>query len=295
MLANHLEHGGGREGGIGDEPQTRDQTLTTLRELRASRADGAADLSPTFAEISASLVTARREAGVLARFPGTVPTDLASAYRIQSHSIAKWPDTVAGWKVGGIPPNWRDTLGVSWLVGPIFHKSVRFDQAGETSIMPVYRDGFAAIEPELIVRLGESREQDRMFIGAEIASSPVSAINDYGPIAVVCDFGNNNGVLVGREIAEWARFDEPITASIWIDGQLIAERVLEDTFANALAARDFCLENVAQRGLELQPGTLISSGAITGIHEAASGARSTVSFGALGQFELELGNAQPLC
>ena len=279
---------------MGDELQRTGQALTRPRELVASHADEAADLSPTFAEISASLLAARRQASALAGFPGAVPPDLASAYRIQSQSIAQWPDTVAGWKVGGIPPIWRDTLGVSWLVGPIFSKSVRFDQAGGTTLMPVYQDGFAAIEPELIVQLGESREQDRMFIGAEIASSPVPAINDYGPIAVVCDFGNNNGVLIGQEIVGWTSFDEPITASIWIDDQLIAETVLEDTFANALAARDFCLENVAQRGFELKPGTLISSGAITGVHEARSGARSTVSFGTLGQFTLELGNAQPL-
>ncbi|TRD12087.1 2-keto-4-pentenoate hydratase [Erythrobacter insulae] len=241
--------------------------------------------------MSAHLLNARREAKALSEFPGTLPADLVSAYEIQSYSIERWPDKVAGWKVGGIPPQWRERLGADWLVGPIFSRSVK---TGESASMPVFENGFAAIEPELIIQLGASRAQDRIFTGAEIASSPVPAINDYGPIAVVCDFGNNNGVLIGQEIVGWSDFDRPLEVSIWIDGALIGRKVLEDVFAAAFTARDFCIENAKQRGIELQPGTLISSGAITGVHEAKVGAHSIISFGPLGKIELDLGCAAPL-
>ena len=39
-----------------------------------------------------------------------------------------------------------------------------------------------------------------MFIGIEIASSPLVNINDYGPAVVASDFGNNAGLLLGAEI-----------------------------------------------------------------------------------------------
>ncbi len=268
--------------------------MSSPREVVAPRIKETAELSSARKDISASLLDARRKAKALPGFPGALPADLSSAYEIQSHSIGQWPDKVAGWKVGGVPPRWREALGAPWLVGPIFSKSVRTDRAGETTTMPVFENGFAAIEPELIIQLGESLEQDRIFIGAEIASSPVPAINDYGPIAVICDFGNNNGVLLGQEITGWADHKEPIGVSIWIDGQIIGEKVLENAFAGALSAREFCLENAKQRGIEMPAGTLISSGAITGVHEAQVGARSVISFGPLGQIELELGVAQPL-
>ncbi len=40
-----------------------------------------------------------------------------------------------------------------------------------------------------------------MFIGIEIASSPLQNINDYGPAVVASDFGNNAGLLLGAEVA----------------------------------------------------------------------------------------------
>lgn len=160
-------------------------------------------------------------------------------------------------------------------------------------MMPVFENGFAAIEPELVFLLADNRSDDRVFIGAEIASSPVPAINDYGPLAVVCDFGNNNGVLLGKELIDWAEYRQPIEVATWIDGELIGTKVLDDPFESALSARDFCLENAKQRGIDLPAGTLISSGAITGVHEAEVGARSEITFGALGKIQLELVPAGP--
>jgi len=82
-------------------------------------------------------------------------------------------------------------LGADWLVGPIFGRSVKRADGDASVAMPIYEGGFAAIEPELVVELGNTRDEDRIFIGAEIASSPVPDINGYGPTAVVSDFGRS--------------------------------------------------------------------------------------------------------
>ncbi len=83
--------------------------------------------------------------------------------------------------------------------------------------MPVFAEGFAAGEAEFLLRIGapppagktsftleETADLiDAVHVGIEIASSPLGAINEIGPIAVVSDFGNNNGLVVGPEIADW--------------------------------------------------------------------------------------------
>lgn len=268
--------------------------MKVFEDLELSGATGAAALSEEGKRLSHKLVTARRACSALPDFPGELPGDLATAYAVQAHSIVHWDDDIAGWKVGGIPPAWRERLGADWLIGPIYARSVRTVQSGMPTAMPVFAGGFAAIEPEFIVQLGNSRVEDRMFIGAEIASSPVPAINDHGPTAVVCDFGNNNGLLIGEEIQDWQGLSGPIEVKTWIDGELIGTRTLHDVFESALDARDFCLFLSQSLGRDLQPGTFISSGAITGVHEAPLGARSEIDFGPLGSFELELVRAVPL-
>ncbi|QUL38154.1 2-keto-4-pentenoate hydratase [Erythrobacter sp. JK5] len=251
--------------------------------------DTAAVQNDRLRELSRTLVEARRCAGSLPEFPGPLPRDLEEAYKVQALSRAAWPDDVIGWKVGGIPPKHRVALGEQYLAGPIFAKRLVRAQPGVTNEMPVFAGGFAAIEPEFVLELGENRDADRLFIGAEIASSPLVAINDIGPLAVVCDFGNNNGVLVGPEIPDWQTAGErDLPVATVIDGQMIATRVVADLASDVIAVRDFLFAHAERQDIALAPGTLISTGAITGVHEAHAGARSILDFGRFGALELVL-------
>ena len=83
--------------------------------------------------------------------------------------------------------------------------------------MPVFAEGFAAGEAEFLLRIGAAPPAGKtgftldeaadligaVHVGIEIASSPLGAINELGPIAVISDFGNNNGLVVGPEIPDW--------------------------------------------------------------------------------------------
>lgn len=242
--------------------------------------------------ISDQLLTARKNAAALSEFPGNPPATLEDAYQIQHASLSQWPDVVAGWKVGGIPEDLRAKLGADWLVGPIFERSVKRTEGDASVAMPIYAGGFAAIEPELVVQLGNTRDEDRIFIGAEIASSPVPDINGYGPTAVVSDFGNNNGLLIGPEIADWRNFQEPLEVSIWIDGEAIGSKTLQPLTVTAAKALQFCIDIAAEQNRELPAGTFVSTGAITGIHEAAVGAKAKIAFGNLGALHLHLTQAE---
>lgn len=246
-------------------------------------------------EISRILVSERRKAGSLREFPGDLPTSLGEAYRVQAHSRDSWPDRVIGWKVGGIPDKHREALGADYLSGPIFARRFFRAKSGVVNPMPVFADGFAAIEPEFVLQIGETADQDRVFVGAEIASSPIVAINDIGPLAVVCDFGNNNGLLLGNEIANWRDLGgECVPVRTEIEGELMGEKDVLDLPDAVNRSRAFLVELAKREGIELDAGTYISTGAITGVHDAVCGNRSILHFGEWGTLEIELVAEQPL-
>jgi 2-keto-4-pentenoate hydratase len=253
-------------------------------------------LSPTarHQEISRAIVRERLRAGSLPDFPGKLPASLDDAYAVQALSRKEWPDRVIGWKVGGIPPAHREALGADYLSGPIYARRFFQAVAGEPTRMPVFKDGFAAIEPEFVLMMGETPSEDRVFIGVEIASSPIVDINGVGPLAVVCDFGNNNGVLLGPEIAGWREMEGVcVPVATQIDGELFAEKEVFDLPAAVLRAREFLVDLARREEFDLPAGTLISTGAITGVHDADCGARSTLRFGDWGTLDIELVPEQP--
>ena len=148
--------------------------------------------------VATELVKARRAAGWFEEYPGTPPVDLEEAYRCQDDAISLWNDRVAGWKVGWIPEPLSEKFGAQRLVGPIFMRGLQHANGAATIEVPVFARGFAAIEAEFVFQLAKdapanvsdwTAESARrlvkgMFVGIEIASSPLQNINDLGPAVV---------------------------------------------------------------------------------------------------------------
>lgn len=239
-------------------------------------------------EISSGLVRARATGRALPGPPAGLPETLEAAYRLQEHSAAAWRDEIVGWKVGGVPAAYVARFDERFLAGPIFAGLVKHAEPGFEVEMPVFEGGFAAIEPEFIIQLGSADAEDRMFIGAEIASSPIPAINDHGPTAVISDFGNNNGLLLGAEVEHWRDRTDQVVVTTQIDGREVGTKIVPDFPDAALESLAFLRRLARLRGYELSPGTYVSTGAITGVHEAAPGARSRLDFGDLGRLDLML-------
>jgi len=252
--------------------------------------------------IAERFVAARMAASPLPDFPGAIPASLADAYAVQSTAMSLWPDKVAGWKVGMIPVGFRERFAVDRLAGPMFERSVVRARSGDVLTMPVYAGGFAAIEAEFILELaqtvradaGERYSDDELvalvkaaYTGAEVASSPLRAINDLGPCSIISDFGNNAGLIVGPEIPGWAERDpESLAVSVSIDGASVGSASAASIPGGPLAAMRFLLELSASRGLELPEGTLISSGAVTGVHEVSTESHSSIEFSEFGRFDV---------
>ena len=255
---------------------------------------------------AAGFTSARAEARALDRYPGQVPANLAAAYRIQSAAIARWPDEVRGWKVARVPPASKAQFPEERLIGPAFARNIHFVTDGRVPECPIFEGGFAAVEAEIVVILGADPTAGKgawtadsvtelvgsMHIGVEVASSPLATLNDCGPGAVISDFGNNWGVVVGPEIPNWRDVDS-IDVETFIDGTTVGRgTVVKRT--GPLDALAFTLNKRAQQGATLRAGDVITTGMITGVHDIRIGQRSRHVFAGFGEVSVRTIRATPM-
>lgn len=263
--------------------------------------------APELAAIADSFVSARRQGRALPGFPGTIPDDLVTAYRVQDHAIAQWPDRVVGWKVGFIAPERRDASGDERLLGPIFARQVKLTTGSQESFQ-IFDGGFGAVEAEYVLRLDADVPADKthwtpeeaaavpstLFTGMEVASSPLATINQLGPRVVVSDFGNNNGLVMGAEIPGWAeRSDASLTCTTSIDGRQVGKGGATTLPGGLRAAFAFALSRSARRGRPLKAGDLIATGNATGIHDILPGQQALIEFDGHGSIACVAAAATP--
>jgi 2-keto-4-pentenoate hydratase len=256
--------------------------------------------------IADRFLAARRAAAGLDEYPGSFPLSLEQAYEIQDKAIAAWGQAVIGWKVGRVNSPYSEQLGADRLAGPIFAQTKLLN--GEVPAMPVFAQGFAAGEAEYLLRIGKAPPAGKasftleeaadligaVHVGVEIASSPLASINELGPVAVVSDFGNNNGLVVGEEVPDWKQSGfEDWTVKLAIDGREVGRGSASSFPDGAIGSARFLFELMARRGIQLQPGQWISSGAVGGVHAAAVGQLIEAEFGSASMVRCKLVSAQP--
>ena len=271
-------------------------------------------VSEGFAEvrdIATQFVRARLAGTSLPDFPGRIPATIDLAYGCQNAAIVAWPDTIQGWKVGRILEPWFSRLGEDRLVGPIFKGGVRFAQTADSSApleIPVFVGGFAAVEAEFIVKLGadapahktqwkaeEARELvAALHVGIETAGSPLATINDLGPLVVISDLGNNAGLIVGAEIPNWRSIaPEHLASETWVEDRRVGVGSAASVPGGPMGGLAFALNRCARRGLPLQAGQWISTGATTGIHDIRAGQSAKAVFAGVAEISCRAVPAQP--
>jgi 2-keto-4-pentenoate hydratase len=239
--------------------------------------------------IAEAFVSARKAGTALPDYPGDLPATLAEAYAIQDAAIAFDGRPVVGWKVGRIA---RPLDGADRLAGPIFAGTVA-DAAIDPVPMPIFADGFGAAEAEFLLRVGTAPDLarqdytndeaaaliDRVCVGIEIASSPFPGIHAGGPAVTVSDFGNNNGLVVGEAIPDWRDLDlNAWPVELRINGDVAGRATAATMLDGPFGAARFLFGHLARRGIAVAPGTWISSGAVTGVHQVVPGDRVEARF-----------------
>jgi 2-keto-4-pentenoate hydratase len=243
--------------------------------------------------IAERFVAARSSGEPLGGFPGSLPSDLAAAYACQDAAIELVDDTIAGWKVGLIGKEAAAVFKQDRLAGPIFRKTVRYSRAGHRVGFPVFRGGFAAVEAEFLLKVGRDAPADKhdwtsaearalvaaVHVGIETAGSPLATINDLGPAAIVSDFGNNAGLIVGPELPNWrTRPVEQWRCETFVDDALVGRGHGGLPPGGPFESLRFLLELCARRARPLKAGDWVSTGAITGVHEVVAGQAARVLF-----------------
>jgi 2-keto-4-pentenoate hydratase len=231
-----------------------------------------------------------------------------AAYRCQDEAIALWPDEVVGWKVGWIGEEQQRVYHEERVVGPIFRNAVRIIRLDEEIEFPVYRGGFAAVEAEYVFRISGDAPADKLgwtdaeaadmvgalYIGVEPASSPLATINELGPAVVVSDFGNNAGLLLGPEVADWRRcIADGMTCETFIDGRSAGRGGTARLPKGPIGALAFALMRCARRGRPLRAGCLVSTGAASGIHDILPGQSAMLVFDGVGTLRCRAVPATP--
>ena len=251
-----------------------------------------ADVMTEAEAIAAAFIAARRQARALGDYPGNPPTTLEAAYQIQDAALRLDGGSVTGWKVGRIPPPLDKKFGTTRLFGPIFAGLVH--PVSPRRDVPVFASGFAAVEAEFLFQLGEVSGRTSwsitdalacvtaVHIGFEIASSPFVKINKMGPTVTASDFGNNNGLLVGPALADWQNVGiDEMQVTTRIDGVIVGTGQAASFLGGCGGSIALLLENLALRGIAVAPGTWVSTGAVTGVHEISPGSIATAAFGDL--------------
>ena len=233
-------------------------------------------------DIAAAFVAARQQAKALDKFPGTVPDDLETAYQIQDLAIDLWGQAIGGWKVGRIPLDLEEGFGIDRLTGPVFANLIFPSASGAVQDMPMFVGGFAAIEAEYVAVIARDAPADKqswsldealemisdLRIGVEIASSPLATINELGPAAVVSDFGNNYGLIVGPSIKDWrTRAIESMQSTSTINQLPVGHGGAFKLTGGFIRSVQFQLELSASRNRPMRAGDVIATGQTTGIHD----------------------------
>ncbi|ALH82435.1 2-keto-4-pentenoate hydratase [Sphingopyxis macrogoltabida] len=240
--------------------------------------------------IAAAFLAARAEKTPLTLYPGAMPETMADAYAIQDAAIALDGRRVGGWKVGRIAADLVGRYGGNRLTGPIFADEIVGDSGGIRPAMPVYAGGFAAAEAEVVLCFGTVAERDydiasvrdciaEVRPGIEIASSPFQGINRHGPAVTASDFGNNRGLVLGPPLAGWQDRDLiHMPVEFAIDGETVGAATMETMLDGPFGSALFLIRTLRARGIAIPPGTWLSAGAITGIHEIRPGERGEALF-----------------
>jgi 2-keto-4-pentenoate hydratase len=123
----------------------------------------------------------------------------------------------------------------------------------------------------------------------------MAVVNERGATSIISDFGNNAGVLVGPEISDWqSRPLDEMPAKVIVDNETVGEKTAAAVPGGPLQALRFLIELCALRSVELPAGTLVSSGAVTGVHDVNMDSIARLEFGQFGGFEVRFEPIRPL-
>jgi len=238
------------------------------------------------------LVAARRSHSPLDTLAPNDPADINEAYEIADGVAKALGQPVVGWKIGCTSEFAQQALGIDGPISGRVHarqdSGSHFDLASFTG---------AQIEGEMAFTMAtDLAAADAPFSQADITAAVSTlhpAIEVVGgrmanfmsqPIlTTIADSGANAGLILGAPVTDWDPDDLPATpGTMTVDGEQTGAGTGADVLGHPLAALTWLANHLAERGLGLHAGDVVTTGTCTQIAAAVPGATATVSFGVFG-------------
>lgn len=227
--------------------------------------------------------------------PHLRPHSLAEGYAIQDAMAAIAAEPVSGWKIAATSKAGQEHIGVAEpLAGRLFTRFVLADGA-RLSAGPLH---MKVVEAEFAFRLGralppreaiyEQREVcdavAALHLAIEVPDARFERFAEIGPAQIVADDAFASWFLLGQEVPNWRQLDLSTQRVIILkNGTLAIEGIGANALGDPRIALTWLANHLAQRGIGLKPGDIVTTGTCITPASIAPGDRMTAEFTGLGR------------
>ena len=234
--------------------------------------------------------------------PDDIPISRSEAYFVQDQMAEFIGDSVSGWKVGATSAKMRELDGHDDVIPGRIFESVTF--LGAKQNLPISRFMDARAETEFAFRLLEDIPlRDTPWNAHELKEKVVfhPAVELIGnrhqlpegrksqkSLMTIADNGGGIGFVFGEEIQDWQSVDfQHHLIDLRVDDQPSADNFLGEMRCIPIEALADLINHLGERGISLNAGNFISTGAATVPQPFSKGSKVSADFGGLGRIELQ--------
>ncbi|MDG1198497.1 MAG: fumarylacetoacetate hydrolase family protein [Actinomycetota bacterium] len=251
--------------------------------------------------LAVSLAHARMAMQSLSLDDVTVPNSASSSYAIQDELISLLASPQIGWKVGATGQASQQKLGVKTpLVGPVFDTTLF--NAGATIPLTGFHHR-PGIESEIAFKIATTLRPGGKSMNAVSVRGIVSAA--YPAIELVCTRFETNfavppallvadgvahaGLILGDEVPASKLGDlSQLSISTLINGTKVSSGTGAEVLGDPFESLAWLCNHLSGRGIELPQGSIVTTGACTGINESQTNALVATDAGPLGTVSIQL-------
>jgi 2-keto-4-pentenoate hydratase len=223
------------------------------------------------------------------------PRSMAEGYAIQDAMVAVVDQPVLGWKIAATSKAGQEHIGVTEpLAGRLFRNFV-LDDGAHLPAAPLH---MKVVEAEFAFRMGhalppraiayEQREvcdaAAALHLAIEIPDARFERFAEIGPAQIVADDAFASWFVLGPEVRDWRQLDLSAQRVHALNNGVLA---VEGVGANALGdpriALTWLANHLAQRGIGLRPGDIVTTGTCITPAIIAPGDRFMMEFIGLGR------------
>ena len=230
-----------------------------------------------------------------------LPRNRSEAYFVQDQMAEAIGHSLSGWKVGATSARMRELDGHDDVIPGRIFQSVTF--LGSTHQLPIERFTNARAETEFAFRLLEAIPlREASWTSDELVSKVVlhPAVELIGnrhqlpdgsksekSLMTIADNGGGIGFVFGDEVQNWRGIDfRQHHISLQVDDKTSAENFLGDMRCIPLEALADLINHLKERGIALNEGDFVSTGAATVPQPFQKDSTVVADFGELGRIDL---------